>query len=830
VSFAQSHRDSPTGGSDAPAGVSASATLQALGRGAAVLGVALLALVAVAGVCVGAYALWLFHDLPNAGDLADYRPPTSTRVYAWDGTLIGEFGKERRIFVPYDQIPPQVVRAFLAAEDRNFFEHGGIDVQGLGRALTRDAVGLVSGKRLQGGSTITQQVAKNVLLGNEQSFGRKLKEAILARRLEQTLSKERILELYLNEIWLGNHSYGVGMAAYNYFGKPLNQLNLQEMAYLATLPKGPANYDPVRRKTAAIGRRNWVIGQMVENGWATPGAARYAMGQDLVTQKTPERAHYKDADYFMEEVRQRAIGSIGKDVEDQGLYIRTTLDSHLQTAARVALMKGLEAYDHRHGWRGPLGHVDPSQPGWEREALSKTPASERRAWRAAAVDKASGGAVHVVLPSGEGGEIEGADVAWARAGKKPLEAGDLVFVEPKSEGSHVYGLRQAPAVNGALVAIEPHSGKVLALVGGYSYSLSNFNRATQAMRQPGSAFKPFVYATALENSFTPASIVLDAPISLPGANGQVWSPENYGHGSAGPTIFRNGLVFSRNQMTVRIAQATGMKKIVAMAEQAGVADKGKMAPVLAMALGAGETTPFKLTAAYSAFANGGFRVEPHLIEEATDRTGKAVWRADQRDCPRCDAPYAGQDSPRVQPAGAQVMDPVTAYSMTLMLKGVVQNGTAYAVSSLGRPLAGKTGTTNAYRSAWFVGYSPDLVVGTFVGFDDNRSLGEGETGAVDAVPIFIDFMKEALKDTPSKDFTAPPNAKIVTIHGHPEAFRPGTEPKPRPAAPTEETPALIGADGRPARGPIPYGQLQQPAAAPPPPEPKKAPADLSGLY
>ncbi len=807
-------------------GVRAADALAALGRGAAWIGAVLLGLVAIAGVLIAAYAAWLFHDLPNAGDLADYRPPTSTRVYAWDGTLIGEFGKERRIFVPYDQIPPQLIRAFLSAEDNRFFSHGGIDVQGLGRAFSRDAVSLVQGKRLQGGSTITQQVAKNVLLNGEQSFGRKLKEAILARRLEQTLSKERILELYLNEIWLGNHSYGVAMAAYNYFGKPLNQLTLEEMAYLASLPKGPANYDPVRRKTAAIGRRNWVLGQMVENGWATAPAARYAMGQDLVTQARPQRAAYKDADYFMEEVRQRAVGTIGKDAEESGLYIRTTLDSRLQTAARVALMAGLERYDRRHGWRGAWGHTD-LQPGWEKAAQSKSPASERRAWRAAAVDRASGGGVHVILPSGGAGEIDGADVAWARAGRKPLEVGDLVFVEPR-EGGKVFDLRQTPIVNGALVAIEPHTGKVLALVGGYSFSLSNFNRATQAMRQPGSAFKPFVYATALENGFTPASIVLDAPISLPGANGSTWSPENFEHDSAGPQPFRNGLVYSRNQMTVRIAQATGMKKIVDAAKRDGVVDS--MAPVLAMALGAGETTPFRLTAAYAAFANGGRRIEPHLIEEATDRSGKPVWRADARACPRCDAAYAGQDSPRVDPPGAQVMDPVTAYAMTLMLQGVVQNGTAAAAgAALGRPLAGKTGTTNSYRSAWFVGYSPDLVVGTFVGFDDNRSLGDRETGAVDAVPIFIDFMKDALKGVPVTDFVAPSNAKIVSVHGHNEAFRPGTEPKPRPVQ-APEAAALIGADGKPVGGPIPYGKLNAPAAAPPPPEPKTAPQDLNGLY
>ena len=788
--------------------------LKNLPRWAAVAGVVVLSLVAVAGFSLAVYAAWLFHDMPDAGDLAEYRPPTSTRVYAWDGTLIGEFGRERRIFVPYDQIPQTVVRAFLAAEDHTFFQHGGIDVQGIGRALGRDVARLAQGERLQGGSTITQQVAKNILLTNDQSLGRKLKEAILARRLEQTLSKERILELYLNEIWLGNRSYGVAMAANNYFGKSLGELTLAEAAYLAALPKGPSNYDPVKRRANAIARRNWVLGQIVEMGWAAPEDARRASFDPLDVQKEAARARYKDADYFLEEVRLRARGSLGPKAEDGGYYIRTSLDSHLQTAARVALMKGLETYDRRHGWRGAWGHVDYA-PGWEKAALAKAAPSERREWRPAIVDRASSGGAHVILATGGAGELDGADVAWARAGKG-LAAGDLVFVEPKAGGA-TYNLRQTPAVNGALVAIEPRSGRVMAMVGGYSFSLSRFNRATQAERQPGSAFKPFVYATALEQGgFTPASIVLDAPISLPGADGQAWTPENYGHGSAGPTLFRNGLVLSRNQMTVRIAQATGMRKISAFAEKAGVTSK--MAPVLAMSLGAGETTPMKLTAAYAAFANGGRKIDAHLIEEAGDRAGKVAWRADRRDCPRCDAAYSGEESPRVQPSGQEILDPVTAYAMTLMLQGVVQNGTAVAVSSLGRPLAGKTGTTNNYRSAWFVGYSPDLVAGVFVGFDDNRSLGEGETGTQNAVPIFIDFMREALKEAPRTDFKAPKNAKLIRIGNHVEAFRPGVDPPVRayaPRAPRGPAPPRPGPGGQP----IPYTMLVGRDPKPPPPEP-----------
>ena len=790
--------------------------VQSAGRWLAIAGVATLSLIAVAGFALAIYAAWLFHDLPDASQLAEYRPPTSTRVYAWDGTLIGEFGKERRIFVPYDQIPPLQVKAFLAAEDRKFFEHGGIDVSGLGRAMSRDVLSLAQGRKLQGGSTITQQVAKNVLLSNDQTFGRKIKEAILARRLEQTLPKERILELYLNEIWLGYRSYGVAAAAFNYFGKPLNELDLAQMAYLAALPKGPDNYHPIRHRTAAIARRNWIINEMLVMGVVTRPDAEAAMREDLKVQTTPERTHYRDADYFLEETRLRAAGTLGAKADNGGLYIRTTLDSKLQTAARVALMKGLEAYDRRHGWRGAWGHVD-LNPGWEKVAASKSPAAERRAWRAAAVDRVAG-AVHVILPSGGAGDIDPTDVVWAKAGKG-LNVGDLVFVEPE-EGGKLYNLRQVPTVNGAIVAMEPHSGRVLAMVGGYSFSLSNFNRATQAQRQPGSAFKPFVYATALENGFTPASVVSDAPISLTGANGQVYEPENYKHETFGPGPIRQGLVHSLNLMTLHIALKVGMKKIAANAVKYGVV--ASMPPELSMAIGAGETTPFKLVGAYSAFPNGGLRIEPHMIEEVQDRSGATILKADHRDCPHCDDPYLGGESPRITAMGAQVMDPITAYQITLMLQGVVQNGTGSAVSALGRPLAGKTGTTNDYRSAWFVGYSPDLVAGVFIGFDDNRSLGEGETGAVAAVPVFIDFMREALKGTPSVDFKAPKDVKFVDIRGHREAFKPGTEPRPQEIT----TPS----------GPIPFDKLPiDPSGkvilpTPVPTAPKKATDDLKGLY
>ncbi|MFN3582901.1 penicillin-binding protein 1A [Phenylobacterium sp.] len=787
---------------------------------------AILSFIALAAFSAAIYAAWLFHDMPDAGDLVDYHPATATRAYAWDGTLIGEFSQERRIFVPYDAIPKQTAQAFLAAEDHSFFKHGGVDVGGLGRAMAKNVLNLAQGRRLEGGSTITQQVAKNILLTSDATISRKLKEAILASQLEQTLTKERILELYLNEIWLGYRSYGVGAAAYNYFGKPVSDLTLAESAYLASLPKGPDNYHPIRRKKQAIARRNWVIDQMADLGWITRAQARAAQAEDLVVQAAPTRAQYRDADYFVEEVRRLALDmdELGKErLNAGGYYVRTTLDPRLQSAARLALMNGLEAYDRRHGWRGAWGHVT-TLTGWEKEAKQRARPAERRSWRQAVVTSVAGGGVQVRTVDGNAGPLAAEDVAWARRGKG-IGAGDLIFVAPNDKGGG-FRLKQVPAVNGALVAMEPNSGRVLAMVGGYSFSLSSFNRATQAYRQPGSAFKPIVYAAALESGYTPASTVLDAPITLRGAGGQAWSPENYNKKYYGALTLRRGLELSRNTMTVRLAQGVGMTRISDLAVRMGVTNK--MDKVLAMALGSGETTVFRMSAAYSSFLNGGRKVEPHLIELVEDRNGKVIWKADRRECPRCSAGFSGAESPRIPRTGAQLMDPITAYQITSMLEGVVLRGTATQAASLGKPLGGKTGTTNDYRSAWFMGFSPHMVVGVFIGFDDNRSLGEGETGSVAAVPIFVEFMGEALKDAPAEPFKAPANAKFAMVRGIREAFRPGTEPQVA-VAPTEAVPG----------GPQPYSQVWQngltgapnagAAVAPPPPPPKKQ-DDLSDLF
>ncbi|WP_296170411.1 penicillin-binding protein 1A, partial [uncultured Brevundimonas sp.] len=733
-------------------------------------GIVLLGGIAVAGLAVAIYAAWLFHDLPDASDLADYRPATATRVYAGDGTLIGEFSDERRIYVPYSQIPDTVVQAFLSAEDNDFFNHGGIDVSGLGRAMFKNVFNAASGRRLEGGSTITQQVAKNVLLEGQTGINRKVKEAILSNRLEATLTKEQILELYLNEIYLGYRSFGVAAAAYNYFGKSLSELTADEAAFLAALPKGPANYHPKRFPGRATGRRDWVLGEMNQNGWLTDSQLIEARAKPLVTQDAPRRAQYADADFFVEEARRQAIARFGREeVNRGGYYMRTTLDPSLQSAARDALMRGLENYDRRHGWRGAWGTTDFAD-GWQQVALAETRPPERRAWQAAAVENVSGNNVRIVTArDGDTGSLLAADAAWANA-SRPLKRGDLIFVEPTGGQ---FALKQVPRVNGALVAIEPQSGRVLAMVGGYSYALSSFNRATQAERQPGSAYKPFVYAAALEGDFTPASIVLDAPISFAGgANGGRWTPENYSRQYYGPQTLRRGLELSRNVMTVRLAQSVGMNNIVALSEKMGVADD--LTPNLSVSLGAGETTPYRLTAAYAAFVNGGRKVDPYLIEMVQDRDGETLYRADDRRCRDCGRPFTGQESPRLDPRGQQVIDPITAYQISSMLEGVVQRGTAASARGLGRWVGGKTGTTNEYRSAWFVGFSSDIVVGVFIGFDDNRPLGYGETGTTAAVPVFADFMQTALRERPARPFVRPKNAIFRSVNGIEEAFRPGT--------------------------------------------------------
>ncbi|MCG5242181.1 penicillin-binding protein 1A [Azospirillum doebereinerae] len=776
----------------------------------------LMAFVMLALAGAGGLVYMLDHynqDLPDYSRLATYQPPVTTRVHAGDGRLLAEFASERRVFVPIDAMPKRVINAFMAAEDKNFYEHKGVDPIGIARAILVNIENFGRDRRPVGASTITQQVAKNMLLTNEVSFARKIKEAILAVRIERSFSKDRIMELYLNEIFLGFRSYGVAAASLNYFNKALDELDIEEVAYLAALPKAPSNYHPERQRDAALARRNWVIGRMAEDGHITPDEARAAQAKPLVVRKRDEQ-EMVTSEYFAEEVRRELVKLYGEQaLYEGGLSVRASLDPVIQAAATKALRDGLVAYDRRHGWRGPVGKME-NFDGWPKKLAATAHPPGAEGWKLAVVLKDDlPDALDIGLADGGRGRIPLSELRWARAWKegenlgpairKPSEVaklGDLLLVEPTTakdeKGKELpagsYALRQIPAVQGGMVALDPHTGRVLAMVGGFSPHISVFNRATQAMRQPGSSFKPFVYLTALNQGFTPSSLVMDAPFAYdPGGGQPVWRPENFSHEFYGPTPLRVGIEKSRNVMTVRLAQQIGMDKVKATAEKFGIMDN--LQPYLPMALGAGETTVLRMSTAYAMLANGGKKVVPTFIDRIQDRNGKTIFRHDNRPCDTCAAPEwrDGLATPRVPDAREQINDPRTTYQIVSILEGVVQRGTATTLLSLGKPLAGKTGTTNDSNDAWFMGFSPDLVVGTYIGFDQPRSLGPRETGGSAAVPIFKEVMAEALKDKPATPFRVPPGLRLVRVNpatgdlAQPgdrraiwEAFLPGTEPNP----------------------------------------------------
>lgn len=775
----------------------------------------LMGLVVLAVVAGGAFVYLIDYynrDLPDYTRLANYQPPITTRVQAGDGRLLAEFASERRIFVPISAMPKRVINAFLAAEDKNFYEHQGVDIGGIARAILTNVENLGSDRRPVGASTITQQVAKNMLLTNEVSINRKIKEAILAVRIEQAFSKDRILELYLNEIFLGNRSYGVAAAALNYFNKALDELEIEEVAYLAALPKAPSNYHPERQRDAAVARRNWVIGRMAENGFITPQEAETARAKPLETRRRDEQ-DYVVAEYFAEEVRRELVKLYGEQaLYEGGLSVRASMDPTLQAEATRALRSGLISYDRRHGWRGPVGKLE-NFDGWAKQLAAMPPPSGSEGWRVAVVlNDESASELGIGFADGSRGQVPLAELRWARAVRdngslgpevrrpnQVAKLGDLILVEAvtkdakgKEPPANSYALRQIPAVQGGLVALDPHTGRVLAMVGGFSPTMSVFNRATQAMRQPGSSFKPFVYLTALNEGMTPSSLVMDAPFEFNPGHGQpIWRPENYSQAFYGPTPLRAGIEKSRNVMTVRLANHIGMDKIKATTEAFGISDN--LQPYLPMSLGAGETTVLRMTAAYGMLANGGKRIVPTFIDRVQDRTGRTIFRHDNRACENCGMVAWQPDLsvPSVADTREQVNDPRTAYQMVSMLEGVVQRGTATRLLALGKPLAGKTGTTNDAFDAWFVGFSPDLVVGTYIGFDQPRSLGAKETGGSAAVPIFYDFMSAALKDKPATPFRVPRGLRLVRVNpangqlADPgerraiwEAFLPGTEPNP----------------------------------------------------
>ncbi|MBR0651096.1 PBP1A family penicillin-binding protein [Roseomonas terrae] len=778
----------------------------------------LLFMILVVGGVVGSVAAYgVYHqvseDLPDYRWLADYDPPQMSRIYAADSRLTAELATERRVFVPIEAIPARVQQAFVSAEDQRFWDHAGVDPLGIGRALLTAAENYGSGRRMGGASTITQQVAKNMLVGNERSIMRKVREAILAVRIERALSKDRILELYLNEIFLGQSAYGVAAAAQAYFDKGLDELTVAEAAFLAALPRAPNNYNPIRFPERARARRDWVLDRMAEDGYITPEEARYGKAESISPRPTRRPEVVPVGQHFTEEVRRELIQRYGAEQTTMGgLVVRTSLEPQLQAAAEKALRDGLMAYDRRRGgWRGAFGQIAARPTEWmpALEAFQRPPGGLPE-WRLAVVLEVRGTDARVGwIDRGEGGR--GApqaqtglmylqDLSWARpardgrVGGQPsrmnqvVSVGDVVFVEQMPTQMPAQGraarperveLRQMPQVEGAVVALDPQSGRVLAMAGGWSFERSWFNRATQAQRQPGSSFKPFVYINALEQGVPPNTELLDEPIEVM-SGGRLWRPQNYTAGQAnGWVTMRQALERSLNLVTVRVAQQVGMDAVADAASRFGVIDN--MPRYLALSLGAGETTVMRMAAGYAAFANGGHRVTPTLIDSVQDRRGRVIWRADRRGCATCNAASPDAGPPElVDPQRQQATDPIAAYQMVSLLQGVVQRGTGTrAGTGLNRPIAGKTGTTDDYKDNWFVGFTPDIVIAVWMGYDDPRSLGNGETGGGNAAPIFHDVLAAALRDSPAVPFRAPPGVALVRINvGNGsilEAFRPGTE-------------------------------------------------------
>jgi penicillin-binding protein 1A len=777
------------------------------------IGLSALGILAAGGIV--AIYLVLHHyseGLPDYRALADYKPKVVTRVHAGDGELLAEFSTEKRIFVPIASIPKQVKEAFMAAEDKNFYQHKGVDPEGIMRAAITDLKNLHSEKRPVGASTITQQVARNFLLTNEVSIARKIKEMILAYRIEQVLTKDQILELYLNEIYLGFNSYGVAAAALDYFDKPLDELTVAEVSFLAAIPKNPNKYFREKNHDAAMERRNYVINRMLEDKYITQAQATEAMAAPLGFHPEKDIATVP-AGHFTEEVRRELLASYGKDgLYGGGLSVRTTLDPKLQEIAVRSLRDGLVSYDQRHGWRGPVTHL-PNMNSWAEQVSKVVPPDGAETWRMAAVIDADADSAKVGFADGKTTELAMADMRWTGKTKASqlLQIGDVVLTQyvevkpddkkpadkkkdkdpdtkPAAPAFH-YVLRQMPEVNGALVALDPHTGRVLALVGGMSYESSEFDRATQANRQPGSSFKPFVYLAALDSGFTPSTIVLDAPIEIDQGPGlPLWKPVNFDHEFLGPLPLRVCLEKSLDTATVRVGQAIGMPKIVEYAKKFGISDN--LPPFISSVIGAGETTLMRMTTAYAELDNGGKKLVPTLIDRVQDREGKTLFRHDTRTCQGCNSvDWSNQAVPEIPDDRPQIQDPRTAYQMVEMLEGVVQRGTARSLASLGHPLAGKTGTTNDAKDLWFMGFTPNLVVGVFVGYDDPKSLGKREQGATVAVPVFKEFMTTWLADQPPIPFRIPPGLRLARVDASSgqsaspgsgnaiwEAYLPGTEP------------------------------------------------------
>ena len=782
------------------------------------------------GIAAVAGLLWHYSkDLPDYSQLRDYEPPVMTRIQAVDGSLLAEYARERRLYLPIQAIPQRVKNAFLSAEDKNFYEHGGLDFGGILRAGILYAQNMGSGRRPQGASTITQQVAKNFLLTNEVSFERKIKEALLALKIERTYSKDRILELYLNEIYLGFSAYGVAAASLLYFDKSVHELSLAEVAYLAALPKAPSQLHPFRQRDRAVERRNYVIDRMVENGFATAAEGEAAKKEPLNVTPRPTGAQIFAGEYFAEEVRREIQEKYGeKRLYEGGLSVRTSLDPKLQTIARKVVTDALVRFDENQGsYRGPVTKIDISSD-WGTRLADIRALSDVAPWRLAVVLETSDQSARIGfqparVPGGavsrdrQIGVIPVDGIKWAKAARgtvrnkavtrvsQVLNPGDVIYVEQIGQEGNEYRLRQIPEISGGMVVMDPVTGRVLALVGGFSFDQSQFDRATQAMRQPGSSFKPLIYAAALDNGYTPASIVVDAPIEIDQGPGiGIWRPENYSGKFYGPQTLRFGIEQSRNVMTVRLAQDIGMPLIAEYAKRFGVYDGLPL--YLSYALGAGETTVLRMVTAYSMIANGGRRITPTLIDRIQDRYGKTIYKHDQRECVGCDADkWKSQAEPTLIDRREQVLDPMTAYQITSIMEGVVQRGTGTAVRDVGKPVAGKTGTTNDEKDVWFIGFTPEIAVGVYLGYDKPRHIGYKASGGQLAAPIVRDFLKTVLADKPAVPFRVPPGIKLVRIDSSSgtragpgsqkvilEAFKPGTAP-----ADASTMYGTLGPDGQP---------------------------------
>ena len=705
--------------------------------------------------------LWAFSsNLPDYKFLKNYKPSVSSKVYSGDGELVNDFSSEKRIFVPYKAIPKVVINSFLSAEDKNFFFHPGVDAKGVLRATINNISNVISSKRLEGASTITQQVAKNFLLTNEVSLNRKIKEAILAFRIERALSKQRILELYLNQIYLGEGTYGVAAASLEYFDKSISELNYEEAALLAALPKAPSRYNPYKNIKIAKFRRDLVINNLFENNYINKKSQEELLSKKIILKKR-KKIFTEDTSYYVEDIRKDVVEKLGFDkVYKQGLNISTPINIDLQKIATNSLRQGLIEYDKRKGWRGALTNIKKLEK-WNKE-VDKFRLERSINWDLAIVKKIDKFLIEIETEYKKKGIIKYENISWIKKDfKEILEIGDIIYVENITK--NIFALRQLPVVNGGIVVMDPFTGRVLALSGGFSFKKSEFNRATQALRQPGSAFKPFVYALALENGYTPSTLILDAPLVLEqGSDLKMWKPENYGKKFYGPSTLRMGLEKSRNLMTVRIAQDLGLKKIVNFSKQLGIYENPS--ELLSISLGSAETTLLKLTSAYSSFINGGKLIKPIMVDRIQDSEGNTIFNNEKRKCINCsELSFLSENYPKIEDDFLQIFSAETAYQMTSILEGVIQNGTGKNLKDLNLDLGGKTGTTNGNKDAWFVGFTSKLAIGVYVGLDNAKPLGKYETGAKTALPIFKSFIKNAVNKEETRPFKVADNILMMVI-------------------------------------------------------------------